>query len=215
MINSLTLTAKFSLLVLLASIVLVGCSPAQQVTPAPTLDSNTLVAAAVQTLGAQMTEEAIRNPSATPTTAPTATQPPTATPVPPTATPSKPLDTATPVATKAPAVSGQGLYAATYPESKNTYIPNEKFGLALGFKNTGTTDWAPGTVVKLVSFKGEVTVQTETSSNQGVKPGEKIEYNLWAFGSETLGQHTWYFQVYSNQGYPIPGASIAFTYTSQ
>ncbi|HET8707546.1 MAG TPA: hypothetical protein VFM46_14670, partial [Pseudomonadales bacterium] len=113
-----------------------------------------------------------------------------------------------------PAVSAQALYTTTTPENKREYIPNEKFTLALGFKNTGTVAWAAGSKVKLVSYKGEVTVNPEVTTDKAVAPGDKVEFDLWAFGSETLGQHTWYFQLYSSQGVPVPGGAIAFSYTS-
>lgn len=194
---------------------LVGCGMLSPATPAPlpTQDPATYVAAAVKTLGAQMTDEAKRNPSPTPTLAPTSTPTviPTETPIPATDTPSVP-PTAT--NTTAPALSAQALYAATFPKNSREYVPNEKFGLALGFKNTGTITWPPGFKVVLVGFQGEVTVQKELEMGKAVAPGEKCEFDLWAFGSETLGQHIWYFQLYSPNGAAVPGGAISFYYTS-
>lgn len=201
------------LTLLLCSLLFTACAPAASPTPPPTQDTSTLVAAAVQTLSAQITAEAKAHPSATPVP-PTPTLTPTETVIPPTATAAGPTATAIPTATSVPALSAQALYTTTTPENKREYIPNERFSLALGFKNTGTVTWAPGTKVKLVSYKGEVTVNPEVTTDQPVAPGDKIEFDLWAFGSETLGQHTWYFQIYTAQGVPIPGGSIAFSYTS-
>lgn len=173
------------------------------------MDPATLIAAAVVTVRAQMTEEALRNPSPTPTATDTPTPPPTVTPtLPPSATP-------TVTATTAPALSAKFLSAGTFPENKLIYKPNEKFGLAVRFKNTGTADWDGGYRLKLVGAKGEITVQTELALGHGIKPGESAEFDLWAFGSETLGTHIFYFQLYSSAGVPVPGGAASFAYTSE
>jgi hypothetical protein len=203
------------MLFLLGSAILAGCAaPAPAApTPAPTIDPATYVAAAVETLSAQMTAEALAHPSATPV--------PTDTPVPPTPTPALPTETptpsisATPTATEAPALSAQFNYAATYPEHKYEYVPNEKFGLAMGFLNTGSVTWEPGYRFKLVNYEGEITVQTEVELGKAVPPGEKIEFNMWAFGSETLGKHVWVFQLYTSQGAPVPGGVGVYSYTAK
>lgn len=211
--RSFTMTGNILLVLLVASSLFAGCTPATPTaTPIPTIGYETLMAAAVKTVGAEMTEEAIRNPSPTPI--PTDTPiPPTPTPVPPTNTPAPTLPpTETP--TQVVALSAQFLYATTYPENKREYIPNEKYGLALGFKNTGTITWEPGYRLKIVSFKGEITVQQEVELGQAIAPGSKVEFNLWAFGSETLGDHVWVFQLYTSQGVPVPGGVAVYSYKS-
>jgi hypothetical protein len=201
---------------ILISSILTGCSEMGiGATPAPTTDPATYVAAAVATVHAQLTEQALLNPTATPTPQPTATLEPTATPIPATETPAAPAATATTAPTQAPAVSAQALYASTFPENKREYIPNERFSVAIGFKNTGSVTWEAGTKVKLVSFTGEVTVNPEVETSKAVGPGDKVEFDLWAFGSETLGQHTWNFQLYNAQGVAISGGYISFSYTSK
>lgn len=191
-----------------------ACSPSTPVsTVIPTQDSGTIVAAAVNTISAQMTNEALNNPTATPQ--------PSNTPVPPTSTPELPTATLAPTleptqtATQPPAVSAEFLYAATYPENKREYVPNEEFGLALGFKNTGTMTWQPGSKLKIVNFEGEITVQQEIELGSAIAPGEKVEFNLWAFGSETLGKHVWVFQLYTPQGGAVPGGVGVFSYTAK
>jgi hypothetical protein len=210
--RSFTLTGNLLLMVLVASSLFAGCTPATPTaTPVPTVGQETLMAAAVKTVGAQMTEEALRNPTATATS--------TFTPLPPTAT-SLPTDTPTITitptitATEPPALSALFLYATTFPGNAREYTPNKKFGLALGFKNTGKVTWEPGYRLKIVSFKGEITVQQEAELGKSVAPGDKVEFSLWAFGSETLGQHVWVFQLYSSQGVPVPGGVAVFTYKS-
>ncbi len=207
---------SFIVLVLII-LLLASCTPAPTATPAPTTDPATYVAAAVSTLRAQMTADALANPSPTPV--PTATPVPTETPVPPTPTPSVPTQTPTSTATTAPAISAKFLSAGTFPENKFEYVPNEKFGLAVRFKNTGTATWAAGYRLVLTGFVGiegnEVTVQKECELGRSIAPGEAAEFDLWAFGSETLGRHTWYFQLYSTEGVPVPGGSAAFSYVSK
>lgn len=197
---------------LLLGLLMAGCSPASTATPAPTQDPADIIAAAVATIQAEMTAEALRNPSPTPM--PTATIEPTATPVPPTPTPSLPSETPTSTATTAPAVSAKFLSAGTFPENKFEYIPNKKFGLAVRFQNTGTVTWTPGYRLKLTGFEGEITVQPEVELGQAIEPGKAAEFDLWAFGSEMMGRHVWYFQLYTAEGFPVPGGSAAFSYTA-
>lgn len=190
-----------------------GCiAPAPTATAVPTIDQATLVAAAVETISAQITEEALRNP--TPTSTNTAV-PPTATPLPPTDTPvPQPTLPPTETPTQAAALSAQFLYATTYPENKREYVPNEMYGLALGFLNNGTVTWQQGYKLKIVNYKGEITVQQEVELGQNIGPGQKVEFNLWAFGSEMLGDHQWVFQIYTAEGYPVPGGVGFFSYKS-
>lgn len=203
---------RFAKFLAIAGLLLAGCNTAPTAIPLPTQDPATLVAEAVKTLGAQMTEEAIRNPSPTPT--PTVTPTPTDTPIPPTPTPDAPTLTPTATATSAPLISAKFITAGTFPENKFKYVPNEKFSLAIRFLNTGTYGWDAGYKLKLVSAQGEITVQPEATLGTGVDPGKAAEFDLWAFGSETLGRHTWFFQLYSSAGVPVPGGSAAFSYES-
>src|SRR5690242_18464907 len=112
------LSGQILLVAILMSSILAGCAAP---TPAalPTQDPATFVAAAVQTLSAQMTEQALRNPTAT--TVPTNTPIPTETPVPPTFTPALPSETPTSTATTAPAISAKFLSAGTFPVNKFDY----------------------------------------------------------------------------------------------
>lgn len=192
-----------------------GCSlasPEAAATPMPTTDPATYVAAAVETISVQMTEQALLNPTATPE--PSATPEPTATPIPPTPTVVADTPTASPTDTPQYTNAAAVQYVTTWPENKREYVPNETYSLAIGFKNTGTVTWEPGYTLKLVDFKGEITCQPEASIDRAVEPGEKAEFAFWAFGSEMLGEHTWYFQLYNSAGIPVPGGSAAYTYTS-
>lgn len=198
------------LFVFLSFSLLTGC--AQAPNPVPTQDQSIIVAAVVETINVQNTQDALLNPTSTPL--------PTETPVPPTPTqePATETPTATTIpsetATQQPAYSATLLYVVSYPENKREYVGNERFGIALGFRNTGSVTWEPGTNVKLVSYTGEVTVQLEVSINTSVPPGEKVEFDFWAFGSEWYGDHTFVFQLYNDQGLAMPGGYATFTYTS-
>ena len=197
---------------LLISSLLAGCTSASP-TAVPTLDQAVIVAAAVETISAQMTDTAIRNPSPTPL--PTQTPvPPTPPPVPPTETPANTLEP-TLAPTQAAALSAKLRYVTTFPEDKRIYIPNEEYGLALGFENTGTIIWEAGSYVKLMSYKGEVTVQTQLSIDKAVAPGERVEFALWAFGSETLGDHSFVYQLFTSQGLAIPGGYATYAYKAE
>lgn len=209
-----------TMLALLAAGLLAGCSgaPTPVVTPMP--NQETVIAFAVQTLSVQMTQEAIANPSPTavpPTNTPEPTA--TATEIPATPTQALPTNTLAPTATSQPAVSAKFLTASTYPENKYVYTPNERFGLAIRFMNNGTTTWGPGSKLTLSGFEGvegdTVTVQKEATIDRAIAPGEVAEFDLWAFGSETLGQHVWYFQLSSATGGPIPGGYASFSYEAK
>lgn len=202
--------SNFFLFVVFSFSLLVGCTQAPL--PVPTQDPSIIVAAVVETINVQNTQDALLNPTNTPF--PTETLiPPTTTTIPATETSTVTIPP-TETATQQPAYSATLIYVVSYPENKREYVGNERFGIALGFRNTGTLTWEPGTNVKLVSYTGEVTVQLETSIGQSVPPGEKVEFDFWAFGSEWYGDHTFIFQLYNNQGLAIPGGYATFTYTS-
>lgn len=199
---------------------LMSCNPLEPQTILETQDPAIIVEMVIGTLNVQQTEQALLHPSLTPnpteTLSPSQTPQPTSTPtLAPTNTPEEsPTPEVTVTNTLIPILS-QALYSTSYPGNRREYIPNEGFGLALGFQNIGSITWEPGFYVKVVDFEGEITVQEEAKTSQSVAPGQKIEFNLWAFGSETLGRHVWYFQLYTASGIPVPGGYISFSYESK
>ena len=200
------------ILFLTGCLFLAGCSSVTP-EPLPTEDPSVYYTQSAATVYAGLTQEALANPSATPlptnTSLPSATPEPTQTPIPPT-----PEDTSTPTATEAPALSAKFLYASTYPEYRFKYVPNEKFNIAIGFENTGTAAWEPGSILVLVGHVGEIHVQTEANLGRTVEPGEKVEFDLWAYAAELLGWHTYYFQLYDRSGVAVEGGSAVFSYES-
>ncbi len=199
---------RFSLILLLLTIfLLAGCSVFQ---PAePTADPQVVLLSIVQTMQSDLTQTALALPTSTP--------PPTETPIPsPTLSPT-PANTATPSNTptpEMPALKAKFLYASTYPENKTQFIPNEGFNLALGFQNIGSTTWVPGYKIIITNPYSDFTGWPEASMNKYVATGEKVEFNLGAFGSEGLGTHTWIYQLYTDTGVPVPGGVAYFTYTA-
>jgi hypothetical protein len=198
---------------------LAACTSPTPQTIVETQDPAQIVEKVVGTLNAQQTEQALLNPSAT--MPPTATPPPTQTPEPSaTATlafTATPEFTNTPEATATPTIAplmAQVLYTTTYPGNKREYAGNQGFGLALGFQNIGSIVWEPGYNIKVVGFEGEITVQQDAVTTKTIAPGEKIEFALWAFGSETPGKHVWYFQLYTASGIAVPGGYASFSYVS-
>ena len=195
-----------------ACLLLASCSsPTPE--PEPTQDPAVYFTQSAATVYAEFTQEALANPSATPpptsTPLPSATPTLTKTPIPPT-----PEDTSTSTATEAPAFSAKFLYASPFPEYRFKYVPNEKFNIAIGFENTGTATWEMGGTLILTGVVGEIHVQTEAVLGKNVAPGEKVEFDLWAYSAELLGWHTYYFQLYDRSGVAIEGASAVFSYES-
>ena len=82
-------------------------------------------------------------------------------------------------------------------------------------KNTGTIAWEPGYQLRFVRLTngGDITVQPKADLTTEVKPGGKVEFDLWAFGSETLGDHTWYFDLFTPGGEKVPGSDATYTFT--
>jgi hypothetical protein len=54
------------------------------------------------------------------------------------------------------------------------------------------------------------------TSNNPVKPGDRLGFSISAHGSEELGWHTFYFQLYDAvSGVPIPGGYGYFSYLAK
>ena len=145
-------------------------------------------------------------PSATFTLVPTATTVPTSTRKPPTATkvPTSPLP-----------LSAQVLKVWTY-QNKNTFIANEGFLLAVYMKNTGKSTWDLGFQLRYTGQTdgGDITVQPVVNIPKEVKPGDKVEFDMWAFGSEKLGPNTMFFSLFDGNNKVVPGSQAEYSYTA-
>ncbi len=114
----------------------------------------------------------------------------------------------------APALSAKVLRVWSFSNT-TVYIANVGFTLAIYMQNTGSRTWTPGYQLRFVGLTngGDVTVQPSQDLTVEVKPGGKVEFDLWAFGSEMLGEHTWYFQLFTADGKKVPGSQCSFTFT--
>jgi hypothetical protein len=203
---------KMLILVLLSS-TLAACSSAV-LTPVAT---QTAEPTSTSTVAATPTNQP--TVPVTPSLAATATLSPiaTATPVP-TATETL-IPTATQTASPTPTATPPPLAAEVlkvWSFSDNTvYIANVGFTLGIYMKNTGAITWEPGYQLRFVGLTngGDITVQPVADLTVEVRPGGKVEFDLWAFGSETLGEHTWYFQLFTANGKKVPGSECSFTFT--
>jgi hypothetical protein len=142
-------------------------------------------------------------PSATLTMAPSATTVSTQTALPPTPTITK---------TKSLPFSAQVLRVWSY-QNKKEYVSNEGFLLAVYLKNTGTESWGPGYQLRYTgqTNDGFITVQPVVDLTVIVPPGGKVEFDMWAFASETLGPDTWFFSLFDEKGKIIPGSQADFS----
>ena len=103
---------------------------------------------------------------------------------------------------------------------ETAYTPNTLFTFDVVFENDGTFNWPPviemrntGSVSTYTGHRPNVIV--DTSSNP-VEPGERQGFSISAHGSEELGYHTFYFQLFDAQsGVPIPGGYGYFSYLAQ
>ena len=100
------------------------------------------------------------------------------------------------------------------------YTPNTLFTFDVVFENDGTVNWPPqvemrntGSVSTYTGHRPNVIVDT---SNNPVKPGDRLGFSISAHGSEELGWHTFYFQLYDAvSGVPIPGGYGYFSYLAK
>jgi hypothetical protein len=198
-------TRTFLGIIVLFTLLLASCGAANT---APTPD----IAVVVVTIQAQLTQDALNNPSATPL--PTATPIPSATPVPATPTPAV---TSTPVATNTPQIpflKAKFVYSVTYPGNRTNYVPNEQIHFEAGFQNVGSLTWNQGYALRWVGGE-KFTSRYEVRLGNAVPTGSKAVFDYDAFGSEQLGKHISYWQLYADSGVAVPGGSAYFSYISE
>jgi hypothetical protein len=170
-------------------------------------------------------------PTPTPTPTPVPTLPPTYTPTPePTVTPTftptvTPRPTSTPTITPtftstAPALSAQLLNVSTFPNNTRRFVPNQKFSIDIGWRNTGTEPWTSNfCAVAIDNGMVDLSYSLEPVcvgdiQNKPVLPGEQIHFSFGAFGSEQLGSHSWGYILTTPKGYLVPGGTAGFYYVS-
>ena len=198
-----------AILILSISIMLSACSGFAPAEPTP--DPVVLQDNARQTVVAEITADAQANPTAVFTQQPTYTPYPTYTAV------VIPTETPTPGPTATPKPSGNQakfLYANTFPENRRVFYPNEIFNIGFGFENVGEVTWDPA--YALIHIGGDqFTSTTVIPLGRFVKPGEKADFSLGAFGSEDLRVHTTYWSLVTGAGVPVEGGSAYFSYSAE
>lgn len=103
---------------------------------------------------------------------------------------------------------------------ETAYTPNTLFTFDVVFENDGTFNWPPlvemrntGSVSTYTGHRPNVVVDT---TGNPVEPGERQGFSISAHGSEELGYHTFYFQLFDGQsGVPIPGGYGYFSYLAE
>lgn len=173
---------------------IMGCTPTPA--PTPTVDERTLAETlrvvrteAAETVVAQITAEALRNPSATVTNTATSTQTstplPTATPVPPTAT-YRPVITYT----FTPAAFQCSIVSQT-PPSGQDFSPGADFDAKWVVKNIGTDSWDASNM----DYYYTSGTHMEKHGNsfdlpQSVDPGETVEIVVDMLAPTDAGRYT-------------------------
>lgn len=100
------------------------------------------------------------------------------------------------------------------------YTPNVLFNFDVVFENDGTVPWPAqiemrntGSVSTYTGHRESAVVDT---SNDPVMPGERQGFTIAAHGSEELGWHTFYFQLYDAiSGSMIAGGNGSFSYLAK
>lgn len=100
------------------------------------------------------------------------------------------------------------------------YVPNTLFNFDVVFENDGTIPWPSqiemrntGSVSTYTGHRPSVLIDT---SADPVMPGERQGFTIAAHGSEELGYHTFFFQLYDAiSGSIIAGGSGSFSYLAK
>ena len=165
--------------VLLSLLWSVACSPTAP-TSTPTLDLNPIRTEVAATVLAQVTQALALTPTITPLPSPTATNLPTATP------------SMTASAAPSPAPSATATLSSVTPtagtENKDQWVsqtiadntifkPGETFTMTWRLKNTGTSTWTAGYLLRY--FSGDTFgAPKEVATGREVLPGEEIDISV-------------------------------------
>jgi hypothetical protein len=100
------------------------------------------------------------------------------------------------------------------------YTPNVLFNIDVVFENDGDTVWPALIEMRNVATSGTYTGHSPNvivdTTYEPVVPGGKRAFSIAAHGSEDLGYHTFYFQLYDGvSGSLIGGGSGSFSYLAK
>ena len=161
--------------VLLSLLWLTACSPPVP-TSTPTLDQNPLRTEVAATVLAQVTRALALTPSVTPLSTPIATNLPTSTPSP-TAIPSPSATVALSSGTPKAGTEDQAQWVSQSIADDTTFAPDETFTMTWRLKNTGTSTWKAGYLLRYYSGES-FGASKEISLGREVQPGEEIEISI-------------------------------------
>jgi hypothetical protein len=165
---------------------LAACSPTVP-TSTPTLDLNPFRTEVAATVLAQVTQALAMTPSATLLSSPTATNMPTSTPgltASPASVVAGTLSSGTP---KAGTVN-QAQWVSQSITDDTTFAPGEAFTMTWHLKNTGTSTWTAGYLLRY--FSGNIFgTSKEISLGREVLPGGEIDINIEMKAPATPGSY--------------------------
>ncbi len=161
--------------VLLSLLWSAACSPSVP-TSTPTLDQNPLRTEVAATVLAQVTQALAWTPSLTPLLSPTATNPPTSTPSP-TASPSPSATVNLSSGTPKAGTEDQAQWVSQSIADDTTFSPGETFTMTWRLKNTGTSTWKAGYLLRYYSGES-FGASEEISLGREVLPGEEIGISI-------------------------------------
>jgi hypothetical protein len=208
--------AGLSLLLTLV-VLLSACRPTAA--PAePTPDADMIRTAAVETVAAELTEQARLNPTATATDIPTPEPTPTSaipTLVPlgmETQTNNGSGDAPQQVATQAPPPAGvladKADWIANVPADGAAVQPGQKFEVRWTVRNSGTTTW--NTNYKVRFFSGNIsTPKSEYSFRAETKPGAVAEIVIEAVAPSEPGEYFTWWKLTNEQGANFADVDLA------
>jgi hypothetical protein len=161
--------------VLLILLWLAACSPTTP-TSQPTADLNPLRTQVAATVLAQVTRDLASTPSITPLPSLTATYLPTFTPFP-TVSPSPSMTVTPSTGTPKATAVNQAQWVSQTIADDTTFAPGETFTMTWRLKNTGTTTWTAGYLLRYYSGN-TFGAPKEIPIGREVPPGGEIDINI-------------------------------------
>ncbi len=191
----------------------------------PTLAPNAIYTSAVQTVAVQLTENAIKNPSATPTQTYTSLQPIATQPA-----STIPVSTTAPQVTTTvtlPVTEDKVEFIDTTPDDGTVITAGESFKVSWAVKNIGKTTWTTGYQVRF--FSGDrmgADLANSYSFSKQVLPGETIAVTADFIAPSKAGNYKsiWvltnqdgvnFYPVYIEIKVGVPSATPAMTQTQE
>ena len=161
--------------VLLSLLWSVACSPTVP-TSTPTLDLNPIRTEVAATVLAQVTQVLALTPTVTPLPSPTATNLPTSTPSM-TASPSPSATATLSSVTPKAGTENKAQWVSQSITDDTTFKPGETFTMTWRLKNTGTSTWTAGYLLRY--YSGDTfSAPKEIAIGREVLPGEEIDISI-------------------------------------